>query len=73
MTEAYRFDVHGRPMAVVRGAVGWQAFRLGNEGKRRPADAYVPATLAPAELRTWLADLFHEGATPRHPDVLARD
>lgn len=57
-------------MAVVRDGGAWRAFWLGNEGKRRPADIHVPPTLAAHELRTWLADLFHESATPRHPDVV---
>lgn len=73
MSDGYRFDVHGRPMRVMRTATGWQAFWLGNEGKRRPADLHIPPGLAPGELATWLADVFHESATPRHPDVVQRD
>ncbi|MFZ5656024.1 MAG: DUF7661 family protein [Pseudomonadota bacterium] len=72
MTAEHRFDVFGRPMAVTRTAGGWRAFWLGNEGKRRPADLHVPAGLEPGELATWLADVFHEAATPRHPDVVRR-
>jgi hypothetical protein len=65
----YHFNVFGKPVAVRAAAGGWEAFYLGAEGKRRPADFVVPADVDAAGLREWLADLFHENATPRHPDV----
>ena len=68
----HRF-VFGRPMAVARTADGCRAFRLGNEGKRRPADIQVPPTPGARGVRTWLADPFRESATPRHSGTVARD
>lgn len=65
-----RFDVFGRRMAVVDDGRGWRAFVLGADGKRRPADIAVPATLREEELATYLGDLFHEAATPTRPDVV---
>jgi hypothetical protein len=60
-----KFNIFGSLIGV-RGTVGsWQAFHLGAEGKCRPADFIVPAELAEHELCEYLADLFHENATPR--------
>lgn len=70
MTE-FRFNVFGTLVAVVGEPGAWRAFYLGVEGKRRPADFIVPADIAGAELREYLADLFHENATPRNNDVTA--
>jgi hypothetical protein len=65
----YRFNVFGKPVAVRATDGGWAAFYLGAEGKRRPADFVVPPDIDADGLRGWLADLFHEEATPRHPEV----
>ena len=73
MPEA-RFDVFGRRrVAVTECAAGWQAFWLGDDGKRRAADFIVPDFLIEAELAQYLADLFHEDATPEHPAVVRID
>ena len=67
---AFKFDVFGRRVAIVRANGQWLAFYLGNEGKRRRAeDIVLPATLAESELRSYLDDLCHEWATYRHPGV----
>ena len=65
-----RFSVFGRPMAVEPAAGGWQVFLLGPDGKRRPAGVSVPPELPEHELGIWLGDVFHEAATPRHPEVV---
>lgn len=65
-----RFDVFGRRMVVERRDGGWLAFYPGNDGKRRPADFVIPPDVADAELGQYLADLFHEAWSPRHPDVV---
>lgn len=67
--DEYRFNVFGTLVAVVGAPGGWQAYYLGAEGKRRPADFIVPADLASDELLEYLGDLFHENATPRNNDV----
>ena len=57
-------------MVAIVGATGrWQAYYLGAEGKRRPADFIVPMELTSEELLEYLGDLFHENATPRNNDV----
>jgi hypothetical protein len=65
----FRFNVFGTLVAVVGASGGWQAFYLGAEGKRRPADFIVPANVASEDLLEYLADLFHENATPRNSAV----
>jgi len=65
----FRFKVF-RKLIAVRGAPGaWQAFYLGGDGKRRPADFIVPGDVGADELADWLADLFHEDAAPGHDSV----
>ncbi len=65
----YRFNVFGKPVAIVGQPGTWQAFYLGAEGKRRPADFIVPADIASDDLLEYLGDLFHENATPRNHQV----
>jgi len=68
--DEFRFKVFRRLVAV-RGAPGaWHAFYLGGDGKRRPADFIVPGELEEDELAAWLADLFHEDATPGRDSVV---
>jgi hypothetical protein len=68
--KAIELDVFGRRIQVVESGVGWSVFYLGPEGKRRPAhDILVPPSLTESELERYLADLCHEWATERHPDV----
>ena len=64
-----RFNVFGRLIAVARQGEGWAAWQLGADGKRRRADFEVPQFIADAELCQYLADLFHEAATPGHGEV----
>lgn len=57
-------------MVLIAGAPGaWQAFYPGADGKRRSADFIVPDDVAEDELAEYLADLFHEDATPKHATV----
>lgn len=61
-----KFNIFGTLIAINGKPGAWQAFYLGTEGKRRPADLIVPADVAEHELCEYLADLFHEEATPRN-------
>jgi len=67
--DGHLFKVFGTPIVVARDGAGWQAFYPGTDGKRRAADFIVPSELAEHELADYLADLFHENATPRHNRV----
>ena len=66
---AHHFNVFGTLIVVARTAGEWQAFYPGTDGKRRAADFIVPADIAEHELGEYLADLFHENATPKHGTV----
>ncbi len=64
-----RFNVFGK-LIVIGGKPGaWQAFYPGNNGTRRPADFVIPADVSEDGLGEYLADLFHEDATPRRNTV----
>lgn len=64
-----RFDVFGTRIAVERRGEAWVCHVLGAEGKRRPADFQIPDFVADGEIEQFLADLFHEAATPTNGDV----
>jgi hypothetical protein len=65
----HRFDVFGTLVTVSASPHAWQAFYRGTDGTRRPADFIVPCGIEEHELAGYLADLFHESATPRHDGV----
>jgi len=70
MAGMLRFDVYGRSVGVERDGDDWSAVYLDADGKRRPADdIFLPPTLDVDDLRSYLADLCHEWATPAHPEV----
>lgn len=65
----HRFHVFGRIYGIEREGDRWQAWTVGNEGKRSPAGFVVPDFIAEDELAGYLADLFHEHAMPWHGEV----
>lgn len=67
--QEFRFQVYGTRLAVARLPSGWQAFVLGTDGKRRPAEFVVPDFIEAHELCQYLADILHESASPSHPDA----
>ena len=69
-----KLDVFGRSVGLARLEDTWVAFYLGNEGKKRLAtDILVPSSIPEAQLEQYLADLCHERASERHPDVRRLD
>ena len=65
-----KFNVFGRLMAVAATDQGWALFFLGSEGKRRRAEIEIPDFVQESELSQYLADVFHEAATPGNGDVI---
>ncbi|MDM0114842.1 hypothetical protein QTI66_22020 [Variovorax sp. J22R133] len=65
----HRFNVFGHIVGIERQGDRWQAFDMGAEGKRRPAAFVVPEFIPEHELEQYLADLFHESATPTNGEV----
>ena len=66
----FRFNIFGALIAVAGSEGNWRAFYFGADGKRRPADFVVPSDVAEGELCEYLADLFHENATPRNSNAV---
>lgn len=65
-----RFNIFGKIIAVTGSCGAWQAYYLGADGKRRPADFVLPHDVVENELCVYLADIFHENATPRNSDAV---
>ena len=70
MSQEYRFSVYGRRVAILRTPAGWDAFSLGDDGKRRPLGIVVPDFIPADELCEYLADIYHEMAQPGNGDVV---
>ncbi len=52
----------------------WIAFYIGGDGKRlRASNLAIPPDLDRDEVATYIADLLHESATERNPDVSILD
>ncbi len=69
MQRLLRFNVFGTLVGISRSGADWTAYYLGSEGKRRPADFVIPEFVEETELAQYLADLFHESATPSNSEV----
>jgi hypothetical protein len=65
-----RFNVFGRLVAVAATPAGWKAYLLGQDGKRSPLDLVIPAFVEQDEVGQYLADVFHEVATPTNNKVV---
>ena len=67
------YDVFGRHIGVQRRDGRWLLFRVDlNERKYSPLHGVIiPDDLTEAEIPGWLGDIFHEAASPRHPDGVA--
>lgn len=66
----FRFNISGSFIAVTDSSGAWRAFYFGAEGKRRFADCVIPDDVVEQDLCEYLADLFHENATPRNNKVI---
>jgi len=66
----HRFNVFGTLIAISGKPGSWLAFYPGNDGTRRPANFIIPDEITEEGLAEYLADLFHEDATPRRNTVV---
>jgi hypothetical protein len=73
MKRELRFSVFGKRIGIVVEGGNRTAYLLGEDGKRRPAEFSIPDFLAEDELCQYLADLYHESATPTNRDVYRID
>ena len=70
MTDSIILEVFGRRVQAVKSDEIWQMFYLSADGKRRPADdIMVPDFVTESEIVNFIADLCHEWATEKHPEV----
>ena len=61
-------------MSVQRKEGEWLLFRESNTGVRaRVYEVVIPAELKEKELATYLADIYHEGASEKHSSVVRLD
>ena len=65
----FRFNVFGKVIAISGTPGSWRAFYPGTDGTRRLADFVIPADVPEDGLGEYLADLFHEDATPKRNTV----
>lgn len=65
-----KLDVFGKEIEVLRVGNEWQVFYLGSEGKKRLAsDIVIPASTREHDIALYLADIYHEFATSKYPEV----
>lgn len=65
-----RFNVFGKKMSVQRKNEEWLLFLESDTSLRaRVYDVVIPSELDESELAGYLADIFHENASSRHPVV----
>ena len=70
MTNRIRLLAYGKLIDVERVHGEWRAYYAGTEGKRRDArDIVIPAEIDREQVATYIADLLHERATERYPNV----
>ena len=71
MKKPIRFDVFGKPMAVVRGDNRWLLLSITDTGINSPVpDVEIPPDLEENELEQFLDDIFHEQASLENPAVI---
>lgn len=64
-----KLNVFGRVVEVLRENDQWVFYSLGDGIKRRENGIVIPAELSETELITFIADIFHESATPQNSDI----
>ena len=66
-----KFDIFGKKiLEVVRLDGRWQTFYCGSGGvKRKADDIRIPDDLDESQLDEYIADVFHEWATPLRAEV----
>ena len=70
MKKEIRLNVFGKKIGAIRSDKGWSLFYLSEDGKRRSADDIViPSFVDESQVEDYLADICHEWATNKHPDV----
>ena len=70
MSKSIKLDVFGKHVLAMRTNERWSLYYLSDDGKRRPAfDIFVPQSVNETEIENFLADICHEWATEKNPNV----
>lgn len=64
-----KLNIFGRLFEVARENDQWILYSLGTGLKRKESDIPIPAELTRTEVMTFLADIFHEFASPENSEV----
>jgi len=67
-----KLDIFGKmEIEILRKDGGWEAYRLGDEGKKRKLhDLKFPKSLPENEIIGFVEDVYHEWATPENQSVI---
>jgi hypothetical protein len=68
-----KLNVFGKLVEIIRENDQWILYSLGEGKKRRENDFAIPPDLSESEVVTYMADIFHEFATPQNSDVKILD
>jgi len=70
MEKEIKLDVFGKKILAIRSGKDWSVFYLSGDGKRRSADdIIIPSFINENEIKVYLADLCHEWATEKYPNI----
>lgn len=64
-----KIDIYGRIIEVLKEDGFWNIYTLGEGKKMRANDIVIPQNFSEKEVLTFLADMFHEAATPEKNQV----
>ena len=68
--KVYKFEVYGKLKVVERVKGRWQLFDVSKPGMRLPIyDVVIPDELEVGQVKEFLADIYHESASDKYPDV----
>ncbi len=74
MTDTIKIDVFGRMVLATQSDKGWSIYYLSGDGKRRPVnDIIVLSFVDEPEIENYLADICHEWASEKYPEVRRLD
>jgi hypothetical protein len=74
MIDTIKIDVFGRMVLAQQFDKGWSTYYLSGDGKRRLAnDIIVPSFVDQSEIENYLADICHEWASEKYPEVRRLD
>ena len=69
-----KLNIYGKCLLeVIKENDQWVIYVLGEGKKSRSNDIVIPSYMDENEVVVYLADIFHEAATPENPDIKVLD